>query len=74
MPILCFRVFRIVTNKIQARVSDLQVGNFENEACRQGIVSLKEADEIWANMLKKRRWLPTSSFTEFLTLKQEGLL
>lgn len=37
-----------------------------------GQISLDEADEIWVGMLSKRRKLPASSFTEYLSDVEKG--
>jgi predicted nucleic acid-binding protein len=37
-----------------------------------GQINLEEADEVWAGMLSKRRKLPASSFTEYLSAIERG--
>ncbi len=43
-----------------------------HQAHETGLIDVNEADEIWAGMLSKRRKLPASSFTEYLsTIEKE---
>lgn len=37
-----------------------------------GLINLDEADKIWADMLSKKRKLPASSFTEYLSVIEKG--
>ena len=43
-----------------------------HQAYKAGLIDLNEADEIWAGMLSKRRKLPASSFTEYLSTVKKG--
>ena len=43
-----------------------------HEAYEIGQINLDEADEIWAGMLAKKRKLPASSFTEYLSSIEKG--
>ena len=42
------------------------------EAYQAGHINLHEADGVWAGMLSKRRKLPASSFTEYLSDIEKG--
>jgi len=43
-----------------------------HQAYKIGQINLDEADEIWTGMLSKRRKLPASSFTEYLSAIERG--
>jgi predicted nucleic acid-binding protein len=49
----------------------LTTGDILVDAFKQGIISESQGNQIWANMLSKRRLLGASSFTEYLGLKNK---
>lgn len=49
----------------------LTTGDILVDAFKQGIISESQGNQIWANMLSKRRLLGASSFTEHLGLKNK---
>ena len=42
------------------------------QAYEKSLISLEEADKIWTDMLSKRRKLPASSFSEYMTVIKKG--
>lgn len=44
----------------------IDTGRILMEALTKGLITVENGDEIWANMLAKKRKLPTSSFSEYL--------
>ena len=57
---------------IQNKKRLLTTADVLHQAYKSGHMNLGEADEIWAGMLSKRRKLPTSSFTEYLSAIEKG--
>ncbi len=49
----------------------MTTGDILVEAYKKKLITEHEANTIWANMLKKKRKLGASSFTEFLQSKEE---
>ncbi len=52
---------------IQNKKRLLTTAEVLHQAYKIGQINLDEADEIWAGMLSKKRKLPASSFTEYLS-------
>lgn len=50
-------------------VNHITTGDIMVRAYQDGLITEDEANEIWLNMLKKRRKLGASSFTEYLKSK-----
>ena len=44
----------------------ITTGDILKEAMKTGIITEAEGNEIWSGMLRKKRKLPASSFTEYL--------
>lgn len=44
----------------------ITTGDILVEALKQGIISESDGNEIWANMLAKKRILPSNSFSDYL--------
>jgi hypothetical protein len=42
------------------------------QAYEKSLISLEEADNIWTDMLSKRRKLPASSFSEYMSAVKNG--
>ena len=47
----------------------ITTGDILMEALHSGIIPETEGDEIWANMLRRRRMLPTATFTDYMKMK-----
>jgi predicted nucleic acid-binding protein len=57
------------------KLEHITTGDILWEALEQGVMTEEEGNIIWANMLDKRRMLPSSTFTEFiLTYKKRVIL
>ena len=54
------------------RLSHITTGDILIEAMDSGLISETEGNGIWADMIQKRRKLPTATFTEYITRKQMG--
>ncbi|OWZ83362.1 hypothetical protein [Natranaerobius trueperi] len=50
----------------------LTTGDILIKAYNANIINDSEGDFIWGRMLEKRRWLPTQSFTEYLSLNRKN--
>lgn len=48
------------------KLEHITTGDILWKALNQGIMTEEEGNVIWANMLEKRRMLPSSTFTEFI--------
>lgn len=51
------------------RLQYITTGDILIEALHSGMISEIEGDEIWANMLRKRRMLPAAAFTDYMKMK-----
>lgn len=49
-------------------ISHITTGMILIEAMEAGIITEEEGNNLWTEMIKKRRMLPTESFSEYLTL------
>jgi len=56
----------------QSKKQLLTTAEVLQQAYKTGHITLAEADEIWAGMLSKKRKLPASSFTEYLSAIERG--
>lgn len=56
------------------KISHITTGDILIEAMDAGIITEAEGNTIWADMIRKRRMLPTTTFSEYLTSyhKPEG--
>lgn len=52
-------------------ISHITTGDILIEAMNAGIITETEGNSIWADMIRKRRKLPTSTFSEYL-VRHEG--
>ena len=50
-------------------VQVITTGQILTEALNQGLINESKGNQIWQEMLKKRRMLPTSTFSEYLQIK-----
>ena len=50
------------------KIQHITTGEILIEAMRAGIVTESECNTVWANMIRKRRTLPTATFSEFLAV------
>jgi predicted nucleic acid-binding protein len=57
---------------IQNKRQLLTTADVLHHAHETGLTTLAEANEIWFGMLSKRRKLPASSFTEYLSIIEKG--
>lgn len=57
---------------IQNRKTLLTTADVMYQAYEAGHISLDEADKTWADMLSKKRKLPASSFSEYLSAIEKG--
>jgi hypothetical protein len=57
---------------IQNKKQLLTTGDVLHQAHETGLITLAEANKIWFGMLSKRRKLPASSFTEYLSIIEKG--
>lgn len=48
----------------------ITTGDILIEAVHSGIITESEGNTIWSNMLRKRRMLPTATFTDYIKNKQ----
>ena len=48
-------------------ISHITTGDIMIEAMNAGIITEEEGNTIWSDMISKRRMLPTSTFSEYLT-------
>lgn len=51
-------------------LNHITTGDILIEAMNSGIISETDGNTIWSNMLRKRRMLPTPTFTDYLRDKQ----
>ena len=49
------------------KISHITTGDILIEAMDAGIITEAEGNTIWADMIRKRRMLPTTTFSEYLT-------
>lgn len=61
------KAFCIQNNKRLLTTADVMY-----QAYKAGNISLDEADKIWVSMLSKKRKLPASSFSEYLSAVDKG--
>jgi predicted nucleic acid-binding protein len=54
------------------KLEHITTGDILCEALEQGIMTEEEGNIIWANMLDKRRMLPSSTFTKFILTYKKG--
>ena len=57
---------------IQNKKRLLTTAEVLHQAYKAGHINLDEADKIWADMLSKKRKLPASSFSEYLSAIEKG--
>jgi len=57
---------------IQNKKQLLTTADVLHQACKIGLIDLDEADKTWADMLCKKRKLPATSFTEYLSTIEKG--
>jgi len=57
---------------IQNKKHLLTTADVMYQAYKAGYMSLDEADKIWAGMLSKKRKLPASSFSEYISAAEKG--
>lgn len=50
----------------------ITTGDILIEALNLGIISKEEGDGIWSDMLRRRRRLPTATFTDYMRSRQSG--
>jgi len=48
------------------KIAHITTGDILIEAMAAGIITEKEGNTIWADMIRKRRKLPTTTFSEYL--------
>lgn len=48
----------------------ITTGDILMQAMHSGIISEADGNDIWANMIRKRRMLPTATFTDYIKSKQ----
>lgn len=51
-------------------ISHITTGDILTEALNAGIITETEGNQIWSEMLRRRRKLPTSTFSDYLILHQ----
>lgn len=56
----------------QYGLKHITTGDILVEAMDLGIITEEEGNAIWANMLRKRRMLPTATFSDYIKNKQIG--
>lgn len=61
------KAFCIQNNKRLLTTADVMYQAYE-----KGLINLDEADKIWTDMLSKRRKLPASSFSEYMSAIKNG--
>ena len=50
------------------KISHVTTGDILIEAMNAGIITETDGNKIWTEMIRKRRMLPTSTFSEYLTV------
>lgn len=50
------------------KISCITTGDILIEAMNAGLITESEGNTIWANMIQKRRMLPTATFSEYLAI------
>lgn len=61
------KVFCIQNNKCLLTTADVM-----HQAFKAGLIALDEADGIWSDMISKKRKLPASSFSEYISETEKG--
>lgn len=61
------KAFCIQNNKCLLTTADVM-----HQAYKAGLIGLDEANTIWGDMISKKRKLPTSSFSEYLSKTKKG--
>lgn len=51
-------------------IKHITTGDILMEAMNAGMISEAEGNDIWANMIRKRRMLPAAAFTDYLKNRQ----
>lgn len=52
------------------KLKHITTGDILIEAVNSGIITEKEGNTVWSNMLRKRRMLPTATFSGYIKSKQ----
>lgn len=52
------------------RLNHITTGDILIKAMNSGIISETDGNDIWSNMIRKKRMLPTATFTDYIKSKQ----
>lgn len=63
----------IVSYISKYKLRHITTGDILLEAMRKGIITEDEGNIIWANMRRKKRRLPTETFTDYINRKHQGV-